>query len=206
MTGCNELRRFFDQIRGQHILEFEPYKLPEGRLKALVKWCKEEKKIFDALWKNYALVNNVPRAARFRLDPQQVGEKKMWHRPDHDDSSWAEIEIGRWWENQGYDYDGVAWYRTKVFIPKKFAGRRIYAFFGAVDEDVWVYVNGRFVGKDVYDRKKNPSRWKTPFKIEITKGVRFGTENQITFRVYDSAYYGGLWKPIKIISPIAVRK
>ena len=40
--------------------------------------------------------------------------------------------------------------------------------------------------------------WDKPFALDVTKELKWGQKNQITVRVYDSAYAGGIWKPVKL--------
>ena len=66
--------------------------------------------------------------------------------------------------------------------------------FDGVDECAWVWINGRNVGQ----HDLGPDGWDKPFTLDITEEVRWGERNQITVRVQDSAYAGGIWKPVRI--------
>ena len=47
-----------------------------------------------------------------------TGDDSAYKVPNYDDSQWANIDMDKIWEQQGYDpYDGYAWFRTKIFIP-----------------------------------------------------------------------------------------
>jgi len=74
---------------------------------------------------------------RFKLDPEDQGEQKGYAKSDCDHSEWDWLYAPtKWgWERQGYTgdnapgfgsqtkpYNGVAWYRKKVFIPKSWSG------------------------------------------------------------------------------------
>ena len=113
-----------------------------------------------------------------------------------DDSRWKDIEIGEWWEPQGYLYDGAAWYRVWVSIPKIPEGTPLYLYFGAVDETARVYVNGTFAGAhDV-----GGTGWDQRFRIEVTDLIRPGSQNLIAVRVYGGILYGGIWKSVKLVA------
>jgi hypothetical protein len=93
---------------------------------------------------------------------------------------------------------GLAWYRTEVEIPERFRGRRIFVWFGGMDEKARVWLNGRLVGE---------SDVKTfhPFDFEVTEAVRFGAPNFLAVRVanfrLDELGTGGIVAPVMFWSP-----
>lgn len=130
----------------------------------------------------------------FCTDPMQDGHLKEFFKPGTDLSSWKKIKMGVW-ENQGFpDYDGVAWYTIKFTMPEKMDSNAVEAAFDAVDESAWVWLNGVYLGAhDI-----GPEGWKEPFSVDCTKEILWGKENTLTIRVYDAAYSGGIYKPVKI--------
>ena len=131
---------------------------------------------------------------RFSTDPGEDGHKLNWFAPGFDDSSWTPIKIGAAWEEQGHTYDGVAWYRGSFDLPEKPEYLAVELAFGAVDEVAWVWVNGEYVGQ----HDLGASGWDKPFALDVTKELLWGQKNQITVRVYDSAFAGGIWKPVEV--------
>jgi hypothetical protein len=132
---------------------------------------------------------------KFKLDPQRNGHLTGVFAVDHDDASWDDVAIEQVWQNAGYDYIGVTWYRRDIDLPAappKHNG--VEMVFGAVDESAWVWVNGEYAGAhDV-----GPSGWNERFRIDITPFVRWGEPNQITVRAMNTAHAGGIWKPVTI--------
>lgn len=130
----------------------------------------------------------------FQTDPMQDGHLKEFFKPGHDLSRWKKIRMGVW-ETQGFqDYDGVAWYTIKFNMPEKMDCNAVEVAFGAVDESAWVWLNGTYLGAhDI-----GPDGWKEPFSVDCTKEILWGKENTLTVRVYDAAYSGGIYKPVKI--------
>lgn len=131
---------------------------------------------------------------RFKTDPKAEGHLQKWFEPAFDDSSWTPIQIGTPWEDQGQTYDGVAWYRGSFTLPAKPQALAVEMAFGGVDEIAWVWINGQYVGQ----HDLGTDGWDKPFALDVTKELKWGEKNQITVRVYDSAYAGGIWKPVQI--------
>ena len=73
----------------------------------------------------------------------------------------------------------------------------MFLAFGAVDEDCWVYIDG----KEVHSFIHGGNGWQTPFEIDITKYVKPGQTHTIAVRVIDTAGPGGIWKSVKLIAP-----
>lgn len=131
---------------------------------------------------------------RFKQDPKQDGHLQKWYEPAFDDSGWTPIKIGAPWEEQGQTYDGVGWYRGSFDLPAKPENLAVELAFGGVDEIAWVWVNGQYVGQ----HDLGTEGWDKAFTLDATKELKWGEKNQITVRVYDSAYAGGIWKPVTI--------
>ncbi len=131
---------------------------------------------------------------RFRQDPNADGHLQRWYEPGFDDSDWETFRIGAAWEEQGHSYDGVAWYRRTFELPPRPDQIGAEIAFGGVDEVAWVWVNGQYVGQ----HDLGTEGWDKPFVLDVTEALRWGETNQITVRVYDSAYAGGIWKPVSI--------
>jgi len=144
-------------------------------------------------------VARLPLRWLFREDPKNVGQKEQWHRVDLDDREWDRILITRAWERQGYlGLDGYGWYRLRVHVPNEIKtalqGRPAAIRFGAVDEEAWVYVNGRLAGRHT----EGPNGWDKPFAIPAAEMIRFGEQNMFAVRVYDSVMAGGIWKEVSL--------
>jgi hypothetical protein len=131
---------------------------------------------------------------RFRLDAQRDGHLHEWFAVGFDDASWDEISIEKVWQDAGYQYTGVTWYRRSVALPEKVEHLAVEIHFGGVDESAWVWVNGVYVGQhDI-----GPDGWNIPFALDITDEVRWGEENIIVVRAMNTRFAGGIWKPVRI--------
>ena len=108
---------------------------------------------------------------------------------------WAQIEIGKYWEDQGYKgYDGVAWYRKTITLTKDDLSAPLVLGFGGVDAETWVYVNGRLIG--------HHQGWDTPFAFDLpTETLRPGRSVVIAVRVLDNSNKGGIYREISLYRP-----
>lgn len=131
---------------------------------------------------------------RFHLDPQRNGHLQDWYEPSFDDSGWDDISIEKVWQDAGYQYTGVTWYRRVVALPEKMDHLAVEMHFGGVDESAWVWVNGVYVGQhDI-----GPDGWNIPFVLDITDEVRWGMGNAVVVRAMNTRFAGGIWKPVRI--------
>ena len=151
---------------------------------------------------DHETVADVPLKWKFTLvhGPMvKAYDGKKVSKEDFDDSKWSDIMIGRAWEDQGYEgYDEGAWYRTTVEIHDTDKDRPIYMAFGGLDEDGWIYVNGKFVGEHHV--------WNRPFVLNISDAANYDGDNVIAIRVQDSAGMGGIYGLISIHQPTDVKK
>ncbi len=212
LRAINAVIAYMDKIKGQDIISDSYIKqqalvakrtvfeaenpVPRNSARRQPGW--DDESTFGDIWDKYEELGPVPEVWKFKLDPDNVGVKEKWYAADLDDSSWDDIRIREFWEAQGYDYNGTAWYRVELAIPASAAGRKVILYFGAADEEAWVWVNGRKAG----EHTGNPNAlWDKRFPIDITDFVIPGQKNQVTVRVHDGGYMGGLWKNIKLVSP-----
>ena len=121
-------------------------------------------------------------------------------RPAFDDSSWGEMPVPGIWELNGYGDPlyvnaGYAWYghadlnppvvpskdnhvgsyRRMIDIPASWKGRQIIAHFGSVTSNMYLWVNGKFVG---YSEDS-----KLEAEFDLTRFVKPG-QNLIAFQVF----------------------
>ncbi len=152
-------------------------------------------------------------AWRFRLDPGNAGLAEGWAQLDWDRiRDWDSIRTDHIWEGQPENmpypspelraqlktYDGVAWYATRLAVPPEMEGRKLYLYFGAVDESCQVFVNGNLAGEHLF---KKPDDWTTPFEIRIDPHFDSERDPQLVIvRVEDRTGAGGIWKRVWLVS------
>ncbi len=141
--------------------------------------------------------NLVSRTWRFKPDPKAEGLAQGWQSPDlASDRDWKDIEIGKWWESQGYpDLDGWAWYRLWVEVPAHW--KEVFLSFEGVDDCYELYVNGRLAGRggDLATRKDALSEKKS---YDLTSYLKPGQRALIAVRVYDWYGAGGIFRPVTL--------
>lgn len=142
---------------------------------------------------SYEEVAEVPLHWRFRLEVDGPHPQRHYSAPDFDDTDWSTLSIGRAWEDQGYaGYDAGAWYRTTITVAAD-SVRPVLMAFGGVDNDAFVYVNGRLVGQH--------HSWDLPFILDVSDHVVRDGENVVALYVYDGANMGGVYGLINVHQP-----
>ncbi|MBN8525124.1 MAG: beta galactosidase jelly roll domain-containing protein [Planctomycetes bacterium] len=124
---------------------------------------------------------DLPRTWEFRLDAGKVGDTENWARPDLPAEGWKPILVPSTWEAQGYNYNGIAWYRTAFDLPADATGP-FWLELPAIDETDTTFINGRKVGATKNEFQKTRS-----YAIDPALLVR-GGRNVVVVKVED--YYG----------------
>jgi len=136
----------------------------------------------------------------FHVDPGEVGKEIGYQQANIRGGNWQRIDAANTsWSDKGLRYyRGLAWYRQKVEIPKAWEGKRVFLWFGGVDESARVWVNGTEVGTSADSAF-------TPFELDATQAVRAGQENVVTVCVankrVDELGTGGIMAPAMFYSP-----
>ncbi|PSR19921.1 MAG: glycoside hydrolase family 2 [Sulfobacillus acidophilus] len=114
----------------------------------------------------------------FEVDPENRGVVDEWFRREHF-SRRIQVPYAPETPKSGFGEDpgAIFWYRKEVTITSAWRGQRVMLYFGAVDYEASVWVNGVFVGshKGGY----------TPFSCDITPWLFETGLNAIVVRVYD---------------------
>jgi len=138
----------------------------------------------------------------FQIDPERVGEAIGWWKPEVTGGNWQTIRTSsRSWSDQGLRYyKGLAWYRQTVAIPAEAQGRRVFLWFGAIDEAAKVWVNGQEIGI-------SPRITFKPFELDATGAIRPGKPNVVAVCVSNETLHelgtGGILGPVMFYLPAA---
>lgn len=126
---------------------------------------------------------------------------KDFYRKNFDDAQWNWLQVPAVWELNGYGDPiyvniGYAWrnhyknnpplvpdsnnhvgsYRRTITLPETWKGKDIYAHFGSVTSNIYLWVNGQFVG---YSEDS-----KLEAEFNITPYVKPSQENLLAFQVF----------------------
>jgi hypothetical protein len=123
-----------------------------------------------------------------------LGDDPAWASPAFDDSGWAQIQVGRAWEGQGYrNATGFAWYRRHLALAPSTlpAGKdwKLALLLPAVQDAGEVYWNGRLVGS--YGRVPPHAEWYvTPWPEVVVLGpaVAQASTGVLAIRVWKAPY------------------
>ena len=124
----------------------------------------------------------------------EIGDNPKYANPGYDDSEWENISVPNIWENQGFPgYDGYAWYRIEIKIPRHLSNRPLYLNLGHIDDVDRTYINGMLIGGE----GEFPPQIRTAYDVKRLyrippESIRFGERNVIAVRVYDMWLGGGI--------------
>lgn len=125
----------------------------------------------------------------FKIDSTNNGVSEKWYEEGFDRSGWMKVNVPDYWDRYNLEsYDGVGWYANT--FDHWDSSKPMALFFGGVDDDTDVWINGQKVGSH--------TGYSEPFYFEVTKGLRPG-KNEIVVRVNDYSGPGGIYKPVILI-------
>ena len=147
---------------------------------------------------------------RFATDADKQGIDAKWYAVDHDDSAWGPVrtDLEAGWAAQGYegaDADAFGWYRQQIYVSDNtspWRGEHWYVCFEAVDEDAYVYINGRkaFEHSCASTGLRPDQIWETPFVFKADDFLSPGGKNLFAVGVYNRRMMAGIWRPVHIVS------
>jgi len=141
----------------------------------------------------------------------RLGDDTAWASPRFDDLSWSPIVPGLTEPAIFNDYDGYAWYRTKVLIPSALKEAphvkdSLIIFLGKIDDCDQVYLNGRLLGQNMLTAPPGTTAdiaftkigglWQKERKYTLSvtdSRILWDQANTIAIRVFDQSGGGGLY-------------
>jgi hypothetical protein len=137
----------------------------------------------------------------FRADASDRGVKENWFAPEAKADDWVPVRVpGFWAETKAVgNYQGYGWYRVTFTVPAEWNGKALRLMFAAVDEEAWIYVNGRLVREhsEKSEAKSFGLLWEEPFIAEIPAEIlKYGETNVLAVRVNNALGNGGIWRPV----------
>jgi hypothetical protein len=142
---------------------------------------------------------------RFRADPTEMGAKDEWFKPARDaESDWLPIQVPTFWEESEAigKLLGDGWYRIAFTMPVASQGKPLRLLFAGVDEQAWIYLNGKQVGEhsEKSEKKAYTALYDEPFIVEVpAEQLKPEAQNVLHVRVHNQAGAGGIWRPVYAI-------
>ena len=90
-------------------------------------------------------------------------------------------------------------YSTFPERGNKHCSKSLRLLFAAVDEQAWVYVNGKLVREhsEKSEGKSVNDLWEEPFTADVPpECLNYGQANVLAVRVSNSTANGGIWRPV----------
>lgn len=144
------------------------------------------------------IIYELPLDWSFRIDPADKGVEQQWFDSGLD--NWQPIRTDDFWTNQGYDYHGIAWYKTEFNIPKDKAAAvkrsgNLVLHFGAVDGTADIYLDSVKIG----EQKREPAiMWDKEFVVPLPDDFAIEGKHTLAVRVRKDGYAAGIWKPVSV--------
>ncbi|MDV6166870.1 sialate O-acetylesterase [Flavobacterium sp. DG1-102-2] len=141
------------------------------------------------------------------MEKAEKGNTGKWEAKDLNTSGWKTMKLPQFWESDVLTgFDGVAWFRKEVNLPKNMQGKEITLTFFADDNDK-VWINGIAVGNtNGYNVQRNykipASIWKESGNVIVIKvtddtggGGIYGAESDLVLKTADASLpLAGEWK------------
>ncbi|MCC8411071.1 putative Ig domain-containing protein [Mucilaginibacter sp. UR6-1] len=131
------------------------------------------------------------------------GNEAAWRDPGFNDASWQSLKTSSFWEKQGIDYNGYAWYRIHVNIPSSLKTKSalkdtLLLNLAYIDDCDEVFFNGKKVGQTGrfpeeqggYSTAYSKERAYRLALKDLT--INWDKENVIAVKVYDGDGDGGI--------------
>ena len=144
----------------------------------------------------YSFVEKMPDELPTLFDPNTVGHRLNYHRPEVPDARFEKTKtFSSTWDAQGLAglRSGAVWYRHRFAVPANLNGKAIGLFLGGMEDEARVYLNGKLVGSSGVAFSK-------PAAFDLTEDVQYGKENLLAIQVIrnggaNEIGLGGLLRP-----------
>lgn len=143
-----------------------------------------------------AILQNLNDGWKFSTDPQKTGLQQGVVKPGLSDRTWHTVNATSTWQEQGHAYQGTAWYRKTLDLAKKEDGKRYALFFGGVDGDAVIYINGEKAGEHLLG--EGYAGWDDDFMIDVTPQLKAG-KNIVAIQVTKNIAVGGIFKGVSLM-------
>jgi len=139
----------------------------------------------------------------FKKDVKNVGiSAKEMAVANFSLNGWTEVEVPARLEATAVGpYLGTGWYAAEFNVRQDWAARAVDFLFEGVDEQAWVYLNGKLIGEHSVKSEGVGIGilWNEPFIIHAkAEFIKPGAKNILMVKTHASKGAHGIWKPVKI--------
>jgi len=147
-------------------------------------WGRSVSNAYERVTNGREIAAVLPDEWRIFLDPYNKGEELFLYEPELGSNSWLPIKTwSQTTSGQGLRYyKWAAWYRCRVNVPAKFAGRTLRFWMGGVDDTAKVWING----KELPMLEKGAAPIGRPWEFDATEAVRAGQDNVVVVKITDN--------------------
>ncbi len=163
----NKYYKMDSNLIGKHV---------ERYLKRFVKRMVEAGKKYSS--GEYKIVYKIPDQLKTIFDPYLKGQEMGFQNIEINDSDFILTKtFSSTWDAQGLaSYrDGAVWYRLSFPVSKALSGKPVGLFIGGVDDEVRVWINGKYIGQG--------RGFSLPFAFDLTDSIKYGADNTLALQV-----------------------
>ncbi len=136
-------------------------------------------------------------------DPKQQGREQGFFKPEFKPENWRKVQVPGTFDTQFQelaDYDGYFWYRTTFELPESLASQPLELELGAVDDESWVWLDGKFLGE--VTKQTNPDDyWLANRRYQIPAGSLKPGRHTLVVLCNDTFNTGGIMGAPRLGSP-----
>lgn len=136
-------------------------------------------------------------------DPKQEGRDKGFFKPEFRADNWRKVQVPGTFDTQFKElsnFDGYFWYRRTFDLPESMAATALDLGIGPVDDESWVWLDGKFLGE--VTKKTNPNDyWLFKRSYKIPAGTLKPGRHTVVVLCNDTFNTGGITGIPRIGSP-----
>ena len=134
----------------------------------------------------------LPKIWKFKTDPSTEGKDKGYFSLNYDTRKWEDIRVTAPFQVKTDPYIGIVWYKTEIFIPSEWKGKKINFVAKKIDDLDNTYINGKLIGKTTQETK---NYWEAPRCYFIpTEILNYGAMNTVVVEVENLRGDGGIYE------------
>jgi glycosidase len=118
----------------------------------------------------------------FTYDPNNVGGKLGFIKPDFNRDKWKTVIIPSFWDDARYD--GIGWYAKSFTLNTNLKNKKLAVIFESVDDNAEIFLNGEKIYKH--------TGYGLQFNVIVTDKVKADEENLLVVKVEDTGGSGGI--------------